>query len=257
MLTGTRNDGLRLLTMANIAPLPPGPFLFPPGYIPYWPGFGITPGSATQSECVSMRWAGAMPGVVVTAVSARNGIGTGTLVASSGGLAWQAPGSELPGTPSEITGDGNYLLEDGTDPSAFVRVAVYADYLPASGGGSVAITDSYGPAALLAGGDLSAADAAGGLVSITQYSLTNVTPNAVINVKLWLDPTASGEANLTVSSDGINYFAPVSSTDAHVLAWPIINAGGSQTLWIKRTIAASGAANPKVLNEIQYSWQGS
>lgn len=257
MIPGTRNDGLRLLTTANIGPSSPGPFLFPPGYIPYWPGFGVTPGSSTLSECVSMRWAGTMPGVIVTAVSARNGIGTGTLVATNAGLSWQAPGSTIPGTPAEISGDGNYMLEDGTDPSAFVRVAVYADYLPDSGGGTVAIGDSYGPAALLAGGDLSAADAAGGMISITQYSMTNVTANAVINVKLWLDTSASGEADLLLSSDGMNYFAPLSSTDAHVISWPIIAAAASQTLWIKRTIAASSAANPKLLNEIQYSWQGS
>lgn len=203
----------------------------------------------------SLRIAGTMPGVIVTAAAARNGPGTGLLTLAAGNLlCWTAPSSSAAGVEHNVAAGGSFLLEDGTDPSDWIAVQVYPAYLPASAAqAAVELRDSYnnvGPA------DVAAADAAAGLVTITEYALTNLTSNAVRSIALWLDASAAGEPLLAVSPDGTNYYQPTSSTDPNVLTWPSIAAGGSANVWVRRTIPASSASNPSVLNLLQWQWAG-
>jgi hypothetical protein len=184
------------------------------------------------SDVVSMRVAGALPGVVVLFASAQNGVGEGILSASAGGLSWQAPFSEQPGATVPIPTDGVYMLEDNLNPSAWVRVQAYVDYLPTSGAATIEIGDSYSPAALVAGGDVSA-----GVTALT----------------LWIDPFTTG---ITVSSDGTNFYDPTSQSDPNALVWATLAAGASVNVWVRRTIAADSAFNPQVLNVLDWAWMG-
>lgn len=218
MTPGTRNDALRL--------------------------------QLSGSDVIFMRVSGAIAGIVVLAAAARNGAGQGRLILSTTGLAWQAPGSAMPGPQQLVVGDGIYMLEDGYDSSAWLRVQVYVSYLPASGEAVISIGDTYnafGP------DDVAAADALAGITENVTFTLKNVSPQVITAVKLWLDPAV---ANVTVSSDGVNYYDPVSETDPHVLAWPSIGIGASVNVYLRRVIGSTAASNAKILNLMQFSWTG-
>lgn len=209
------------------------------------------------SDVISLRTAGTLAGVVVLAAGGANGTGIGRVIASLGNggaaqLAWQAPGSATPGTPQPVSPDGNYLLEDGEDAAAFVRVAVYGSYLPQAGEARVYLGDRYnelGPA------DVSAADASAGLTTITQYTLANVSPSTVYDVRAWLPPVFYSPG-ITISSDGVNYFTPISETDPNVLTWASIAPGSGVTLYVKRVSSPGRLSDPAVLNELFTAWTG-
>lgn len=218
MLPATRNDALRLLN--------------------------------GSSEVIT-RSVGAIPGVVVVQVSGRNGPGAGTLFASAGGLSWQAPGSSTPGAIVAIPSDATYMLEDGEDSSKWIRVQTYGDegWLSQTAAGTIDIADSYNVYGI---DDVSAANAASGHTETVTFNLKNVWSHTVQNVRMWLDPAV---VDLTISSDGTNFFDPTSETDVHVLSWASIAAGSSVTVTVKRIIPASTGSFPSVLNFIQFSWQ--
>lgn len=223
MTPGTRNDGLRLRTQ-----------------------FG--------SDFGFMRAVGTIAGVVVLGVAARNGPGSGRLIASPAGLAWQAPGSGIPGPICPIPSDGEYMLEDGADPSMWVRVQAYSAWLGESGEAAVEIQDSYtlfGFGAVSA--DVPAANAAAGLTSTVGLRLANITPLPVTNVTVWLSPHAK---NLTISSDDVMFVAPIAQNDPDALRYAAIAAGASANIIVRRTIAAGSPFNPSVLNFLRYSWTG-
>lgn len=205
-----------------------------------------------------MRVVGTLVGVVVLAVGSRNGPGTGRLIAAPGQmLAWQAPGSTTPGQAQACTNDGVYLLEDGSDPSKYVRVQVYASYLPASGEAMIAMQDAYNGLA-----DVTAVQAAAGLTDITTFALKNVSnttngaPMLATLVKMWLDQTAGYNPNLSISSDNVNFFTPTGPGDPNALAWASIAAGASVPVYLKRTIGAAAPANPIARNALQFQWTG-
>ncbi len=92
---------------------------------------------------------------------------------------------------------------------------------PPAAQAQVEFEDSYATGPTEA--DVSAANALAGQTVIAEYTLTNVTANALANVKLWLDPTASGQPELSVSTDGVTYYQPTSATDAHVMSWASVD----------------------------------
>ena len=200
----------------------------------------------------SLRIAGSCPGVVPIIASAANGAGIGTLTVSAGAcLSWQAPGSTKPGKQCVAAG-GTVMLEDGADASKWIRVTVYPTYLPSSGQWAINLFDVYnnvGPV------DVTSAEATAGETVVTEYTLKNVGGFAISAVRLWLDATASGFADLSVSSDGTNYYSPISATDSHVLAWSSITPGASVNVWVKRVTGASAASNPSILNVLKFQWQ--
>jgi hypothetical protein len=220
MTPGTRNDGLRLQL------------------------------SGVDVNFMRVDSASLLPGVVILAAAARNGPGQGLLIASPAGLTWQAPGSSTPGPIVSVPADGVYMLEDGSDPSQWIRVQCYAAYLPDSGGATIDIGDSYNA---LGPDDVSAANASAGITETVEFTLKNLTANTIATVKLWLDPAT---ANITVSSDGTNYYDPTSPSDAHVLTWASIAAGASVNLWIKRIIPSSTSYSPSISNLLQWQWNG-
>jgi len=202
-----------------------------------------------------------MPGIIVLAAAARNGPGTGRIFAvtvggNSGQLSWQAPGSPLAGAIVDCAIDGGYLLEDGADPSRWIRVSVYNAYLSATGNGAVMLADTYNSLGQIGGDDVTAANASSGVAETTTFTLKNLTPSIITGVKLWLDSTVAGFASLSVSSDGANYYQPASAADPAALTWSSIAGGASVNLYVKRTIAANSVYNPRVLNAINFSWNG-
>lgn len=219
MIPGTRNDGLRL-QFASV-------------------------------DVVCLRVVGAVPGTAVLAASARNGPGAGTLSVLAGRfISWQAPGSSTPGTPCSVgIADGVYLLEDGADTSKWIRVQVVNDFLASSGQASIFIADTYN---VMGPDDVDAADASAGITETVEFSLENVTTNILQSVVLWIDPATS---EITVSSDGVNFYAPTTPTDPNALTWSSIALGSSVNFWMRRTIAGTASSNPGILNILQWSWK--
>jgi len=205
-------------------------------------------------EMKTMRAVGGIPGVAVLAAAGANGPGTGYIRAQGDGtfLSWKAPGSSTYGANVHCASDGGYVLEDGEDASKWLRVSVYTSYLtPGHAEGRVYIADKWNTA--VAYGDVTAAEASAGDVTEYQCVLQNDSPCKIIQLKCWLDASVSG---LEISSDGVNYFTPDSEDHADVLEWASVAAGGSATLYVKRTIAADASSNPGVLNILHFSWTG-
>jgi len=219
MTPGTRNDGLRLRTVGN-------------------------------ADISFMRAVGTIAGAVVISVAARNANGAGKLIASSSGLAWQAPGSATPGPVVPMPVDGQYMLEDGTDASQWITVQAHVAWLGKSGEAAVNLVDAYSTIGTV-GDDVTSGQAASGITSTVHLVLTNITPLTIVRVTAWLFCN-----QLEISSDNITFVAPLSINDPAALTWPAIAAGASVPIYIRRTIAASSSSSASVLNLLRYSWTG-
>lgn len=199
---------------------------------------------------------GTISGAVVRAAAQRNGLGVGRLIAGLDAvteeptLSWQAPGSSTPGAAQIVVYQNDYLLEDGEDTSKWVRVEVYPGFLATSGEARVFFKDGYN---FLGPQDVGAGDAAVGQVVDTTYQLENVSTHLVTTVKLWIDAAVTG---IEVSTDGITFVAPTSEVHADVLVWASIAAGASVDVTVRRTTAASAAADPARLNVLHFAWTG-
>jgi hypothetical protein len=205
------------------------------------------------AEVQSFRVIGAVPGTVITDVAGRCTSGAGTLTCSNGVISWQAPGSTTAGSGVAVPVDGNYLLKDGSEPSLWIKVQVYAAFLSTSAQATVYLGDRYN---VLGPDDVSAANATAGIIETTQYTLNNVLTTPALNVKLWLDSAAGGAATLSVSKDNVTYTSPHGEADTGALSWSSIAAGGSANVWIRRTIPAGAGYSPKVTNVVRWAWDG-
>jgi hypothetical protein len=202
------------------------------------------------ADVVSLRDVSGLSGVVVLACAARNGPGVGILTASPGAMiSWQGPGGTA-GDPQLCSPDGAYLLLDGADPSKWVRIQVYSSYLPATGQGRVFMADVYnnfGPS------DSTAAESLMGQTITTTYGLNNVSPMQINNIKVWLDPATSG---LEISRNNVTFVTPTSESDPSALTQPSLNPTDQIPIYVRRTIAAASVSDPKILNVLQFAWDG-
>jgi hypothetical protein len=213
-------------------------------------------------DVISFRVVGALPGVVVQCVGAANGPGVGRLIASTGSggiyIAWQAPDSSTPGAPQPVSlADGSYLCEDGEDPTQWIRFQVYNAFLPSGVGGAgesqVYIGDRYNE---MGPDDVTAAEALAGQVETVEYTLTNVSPIRVLNVKCWIDRSGVISRGITISQDNITFTNPGSEGAAGVLVWASIEVGASVNVWMQRTISAAATSTPGRLNYLEFGWDG-
>lgn len=207
------------------------------------------------AETHSLRAIGTLPGVVVLAAAGRNGRGTGMLRTSGSGtwLSWRAPGSNRFGAAVVCDSDGSYLLEDGRDLSKWLRVEVHVDYLvPGAVDARVYLADAYNNGH--AHDDVSAAEADAGDIEDYTITLANDSLGDLIDVKAWLELDTAQK--IEISSDDINYYAPTFEDHVNALSWARITAGGSETLYLRRTIAASAGYDPGVLNQLKFAWTG-
>lgn len=206
------------------------------------------------SDVEHLAVVGSVRGIVPLAVAARCGPGTALLACGEPGsprlLQFAAPGGSL-GQAVAVYADGAYVLEDGTDPSKWLRVEVARAWLPdSSAQARLFLADRYnevGP------DDVDAADAAAGKVETFTLELANVSPDLVRDVRAWLAPSATG---LEISTDGTTWYAPTSEVDAHVLAWASIARAASATVYVRRTTAAAVSPAPAILNLVELAWSG-
>lgn len=203
-------------------------------------------------ESLHLTAVGTLPGVVVLAAAGRNGPGTGRLRADQDGtrLAWRAPGSATYGTPVVCSPDGLYLLEDGEDPDSWLRIQMRSAYaVPGHAEGRVALGDRWTNA--VGHDDVTAGEASAGDVEGYTVTLSNDSTAGLSRVLAWLDAAVS---DLEISDDDITYVSPTSEGAALGLA--DIPAGGSITLYLRRTIGAAEPSDPDVLNHLHFSYQG-
>ena len=200
----------------------------------------------------SLAAVGVLDGVRVLAAAGANGPGMGRLIATADGdrIAWQAPGSDTAGDAIQAAADGSYLLEDGEDAAKWLRVQVYSTYRPeGSGAARVYLGDAFNNA--LAGADVSAGEASAGDVFPWTIILTNAGLATLSQLKIWLDAAVT---RIAIADDGATWVTP--TTEAAALALPDLVPGGTDTLHIRRTVAASTPFDPSELVHLHYSFQG-
>ena len=203
-------------------------------------------------ESRSLAAVGTIPGVAVLAAAGRNGPGVGRLRAMQDGtyLHWRAPGSATFGPATHCEADADVLIRDGEDTDKWVRARVALDYLVAGPvDGSVHLGDRFGNA--VGHDNVTAAEALAGNVEAYTVDLANVSTLILSSVVAWLDAAVSG---LEISDDGITYVSPTS--EATGLSLADIPAGGSITFYLRRTVAATAASDPEVLNHICLAFDG-
>jgi len=199
-----------------------------------------------------MRYAGEIPGVVINYVAGRNGVGTGELTHAMGaGLTWKAPGSARVGVAVAVAVDGEYLLEDGEDPNKWLRVEVKTAYLRPGSATRVFLDDWYN---LLGPDEVTAAEAAAGLIDKRTMQLSNVGSAWLRDVRVWIDSAATG---LEISDDDATWVTPTTEAAALLLGDMVPDPFTWVTMYLRRTIAAGAASNPKVLNELHFSFKRS
>ena len=164
-------------------------------------------------------------------------------------LQWRAPGSSSFGVANDVAAGGAFVLEDGDDKSAWVRVVVSPGFqVPGLRDAIVYTQDLYNE---MGPDDVTAIEAAAGLIEVWQFSLDNVSGNTAEGLKAWIDPSVTG---LEISPDGIIWTAP--TTELSALFLGDVPAAGAADLYFRRTIAAAAPSAPVVLHLVHLSWEG-
>lgn len=196
---------------------------------------------------------GTLAGVRPLLAAGRNGPGTATIRSGPNGteLSFKAPGSGTWGADVDCSSDGTYLLEDGEDAGKWLRIQVYAEYLPAGAAeASVPVTDRYGAEAgyneLL---DCSVTGGAGEQNTPTYY-LYNASPETISDVRVWLDPAAV--EFLEIDEGGGSWVQPTAEADAVELGDVV--PGAVLAVNLRQTVAAGTPADPGVLNFLHASF---
>lgn len=192
---------------------------------------------------------GTVPGAAVLAVAGRCGPGLGRLrYRSSGTLwSWQAPGGSF-GKEYTITADGDYLLEDGTDEDAWIRIRVATTYVLSEQEADVFLGEVFNT---LGPDDVTASEASAGDVVSTTYALANDSVNRIDGLVVWLDASTTG---LEISDDNLTWVSP--TTEGAGLSLGSVSAAASVALYTRRTIGAGASSDTDVLNLLQLSWTG-
>jgi len=196
---------------------------------------------------------GTVSGVALLLAAARNGEGTGRLRIDSGGvqLSWQAPGSDTFGDKVNCTVDGEYLLEDGEDRDKWIRVQVYADHLPEdTEEAQVYLLQVYGGG--VSDDDVTAVEASAGDVAVYMILMKNISAVGLSALKVWLH---ADTADIEISDSAIaGWVSP--TTEETALDFPDLAAGDDDTLYLRRTIAASSASDAGVIDKLHFSFLG-
>lgn len=204
-------------------------------------------------DVVHLALVGTIRGVTPLAAAGKNGPGTGQIqsVVAAGapvGFQWAAPGGVFgPMTYAPATGD--YVVEDGADAGKWIRVHVDLTWLPgAAEVGDVYLKDRYNE---LGPDDVSATNAAAGIVETVTLTILNASPDRVRNVVAWLGASAAG---LAISPDNVTFTSP--TTEGAGISLGTIAKGASAPLYLRRTITAGASPSPSILNQLELSWNG-
>lgn len=207
------------------------------------------------SETIEVRHldlVGTIPGIRPLAVAARCGPGVARLRANASGtaIAFRAPGSTIWGPWVAAPIDGEYLLPDGTDRDAWLRVYVHSAYLPARPAEAILhLADLFSNA--IASADIDAAGAAAGDVETYTVGLVNESTTTLTRVLVWLDAIAE---NLELSPDGSTWSTPTDEAAGVILG--DISPGGSIDCHVRRTISPGSASDAGVLNLLHFAFNG-
>lgn len=212
-------------------------------------------------EVRSLAAVGTLAGVRVIAAAGRCGPGTGRLRSSGDGtrIAWREPGSAAFGNAVLCGSDGEYLLEGGADPDAWVRIEVYTAYLtPGPAEAAVYLADVYGSELV---SDVDANDA-GGAVHTWTIEIHNDGDAAVEDLRAWFDATAFSDlataavdVEMAATADPGDRVAPTAEDHADVLIWDSLAAGASVNLYLVKTMGPTPSA-AKLLYMLRLSWLG-
>lgn len=181
---------------------------------------------------------GTLPGVRIVDVAGRCRAGVGRLAITAAGLArWRAPRSLTWGPYVDVSAGGDFYLADGEDAGRWLLANVTAAWL---GGAEeetgVIISEQFDNAVSHA--DVTAAQAAAGLIDDWTFTLTNLTAGAV-TLLLYLDVYTAPRH--TISINGADYSAPLRWEDGLELAF---SASETKTIYARRTIPAGDSAHP-------------
>ncbi len=201
-------------------------------------------------EVVHLNAVGTIPGVVLLAVAARNGLGTGTIRSEGDGdtLSWRAPGSETFGDTVVVAADGDVLLEDGEDTNKWARVQIhFAELAPGSTSEGVLLDDVYNNG--IADVDVSAFFASTGDVRTHTATMANDGDFTLENLVVWIDSAVSG---IEISDDGIVWVSP--TTEGTALSFPNLASSSTDILHIRRTIGSGASSNPVVLDLLHLAY---
>lgn len=128
--------------------------------------------------------------------SGNNGAGSGTLEFdfSALSLRWTAP-SGTAGSWVDVSSNGDYIVEDGTDPNSFLRVTVTAASLPGSDqNDTVVLVDAYNKQF----DNVSESEATAGDTEYRALGAMNDNAGTITTVKIWIDDL--GIADTTTSA---------------------------------------------------------
>lgn len=133
--------------------------------------------------------------------SGNNGAGNGTLEFDTTlGLRWTAP-SGTAGAWVAIAADGDFMMEDGTDPNSYLRVTVTFASLPGSNqSDSVLLVDAYNKQF----DNVSSGEASSGDTEYRALGAMNDNAGSITTVKVWIDDLgiADTSASGTYSASG-------------------------------------------------------
>ena len=193
---------------------------------------------------------GTLPGTVITGGAHRNGPGRGYLRSSADGtqMSWKAPGSASFGAWVDVSTLGERLLEDGEDHNKWIRLeTVSTAYLVAAAQQQEVYLRLPDTSPLLP--DVS--DGESGEVNDYVCWLKNVGRATLSNLVVWIDP---GTDYLEVSDDGLSFVAP--TTEATGLNLGSLGANEFTSVTVRRTIPAATTADPKVIAELHFRFDG-
>lgn len=193
--------------------------------------------------------AGSVPGVTPLAAGGANGPGKGRLrQLADGRLQWRAPSSSTFGAGVTVAA-GDFVLEDGTDAGAYLRVNVAPDFVVASPAeAEVHLQDVFNA---LGPDDVTAAEAVAGAVETKELTLKNFGTAEARDLRVWIDPAVAG---LEISDDGVVWVNP--TTLGTALNLGDLLGGASVSLHIRRTIGAGANSDPDVEHVIHRQWEG-
>lgn len=196
----------------------------------------------------------AATGLSIERVAGVCGEGAATIRIGAGPTAaFRAPGSGAFGSAVALSADGDYLLEDGDDPDAWVTVHATVAYCTVLGDFAIDLHWVYDDP-LLGFGD---PDVSGG--AFDNYELATLEflgSTGLVNVKIWIDPCCvwNGTAGVRLSTDGSNWYAPDSESHGDVIEFSTLSS--DKSLWVRLTYPADQPASAKNIIKIHASWDG-
>jgi len=201
-------------------------------------------GWITLDDGPPLDWIGGVTGVTIDDVGGGNGGGpAGLHYDGSGNLSWRGPRRSTWGEAVDVSAGGTFTLA-GDTPDRWARVTVEAGELPAGAEtAAVILVERTGG---LAGDDVTAVEAAVGDVSTWTVDFYNYH-SAAVSLDVWIEPYSSKW--IEICDDGSSWAAPITAAAAFTLT---LAAGGTDTLHIRRTIAAGADRSPGIPVRLLY-----